>query len=210
MDLRVLTVGPVSCNCCILACRETGEAAILDPGGNPERILREVHAMGVKVGLLLHTHAHFDHILATGEIAAATGAAVLLPKDDLALYEDLPRQALKFGIVAKGPPRPDRLLGDGETVEIGTLRLEVLHTPGHTPGSASYLLRQPVNLLFSGDTLFANSVGRTDFPGGSFEALSRSIRSKLYVLPGETRVRPGHGPETTIGHEREHNPFVGL
>jgi len=203
-----LVVGPVSCNCCIVACPTTGYAAVVDPGGTPELILAAVADMGVTVKWLLHTHAHFDHILATGEVAAATGAEIFLHAGDKALYEGLPEQGHVFGFRASRPPQPSHWLVDGETLAIGNLSATVIHTPGHTPGSVGFYFAHPDSLLLSGDTLFAESVGRTDFPGGSFTNLATSIRGKLYVLPGETRVVPGHGPETTIGHEREHNPFI--
>ena len=206
--IRTLTVGPVACNCSIVACEETGKAAIIDPGGNPERILALVKDMGVAVELLLHTHAHFDHILATGEVAEATGASILLHQDDRALYENLPGQGLLFGFYALRPPSPTQWLVGGESLAIGNLSALVLHTPGHTPGSVGYYLGGDQGVLFAGDTLFAESVGRTDLPGGSFSDLEVSIRTKLYVLPEKTRVISGHGPETTIGYEREHNPFV--
>jgi glyoxylase-like metal-dependent hydrolase (beta-lactamase superfamily II) len=235
MRIHTLTVGPVSCKCSIVACPATGMAAVVDPGGNPEEILAEVAAMGVDVKLLLHTHAHFDHILATGEVAAATGAEILLHTQDREMYENLPAQGRAFGFFARRPPEVSRWLVGGEEIAIGNLVAQVIHTPGHTPGSVGFYFpsgkepregsfdlprgepsgeaRQlsgvsPAPLLLSGDTLFADSVGRTDLPGGSFEDLVVSIREKLYLLPDATRVIPGHGPETTIGQEREHNPFV--
>jgi hydroxyacylglutathione hydrolase len=208
IKIATLIVGPVSCNCGIVACSVTGEAAIIDPGGNADGILAEVKAMGVTVKWLLHTHAHFDHILATGEMAEATGAAILLHQNDRALYENLPGQGRLFGFLAKRPPAPTQWLAGGETIAIGELSVQVLHTPGHTPGSVGYYFGPTYALLFSGDTLFAESVGRTDLPGGSYDELAASIRTKLYALPEETRVIPGHGSQTTIGHEREHNPFV--
>jgi hydroxyacylglutathione hydrolase len=206
--IRTLVVGPVGCNCSIVACSTTGEAAVIDPGGDAEEILAEVAAMGVTVKWLLHTHAHYDHVLATGAVAAATSAAILVPAADRALYENLPAQGWIFGFSAVRPPEPTRWLAGGETLSIGNLSVQVIPTPGHTPGSVSYYFGPAMALIFSGDTLFADSVGRTDLPGGSFEQLQDSIRNKLYVLPKETRVIPGHGPETTIGHEREHNPFI--
>ncbi|MBN2574376.1 MAG: MBL fold metallo-hydrolase [Deltaproteobacteria bacterium] len=208
MTLQTLTVGPAACTCSVVACAETGEAAIVDPGGDADAILAEVASMGVNVRLLLHTHAHFDHILGTGEVAAATAAEILLHAGDRDLYENLPRQARTFGFYATRPPAASRLLAGGETLAIGRLSALVVHTPGHTPGSVGYYFAAPSPLLLAGDTLFAEGVGRTDFPGGSFEDLQISIRERLYVLPGETRVIPGHGPETTIAHERKHNPFV--
>jgi hydroxyacylglutathione hydrolase len=208
MRIRTLTVGPVSCQCSIVACPVTSEAAVVDPGGNADEILAEVAALGVNVKYLLHTHAHFDHILATGELAEATGAEVLMHADDRAMYESLPTQCRVFGLFAPEPPQVSRWLRGGETLVIGTLAAEVIHTPGHTPGSVGYFFETPAPLLLAGDTLFADSIGRSDLPGGSFADLERSIREKLYVLPGETRVLPGHGPATSIAHEREHNPFV--
>ena len=208
LSIRTLVVGPVACNCCVVACAETKEAAIIDPGGEAEDILALVKDMGVKVTHLLHTHGHFDHILATGEVAAATGARILIHQNDRALYENLPAQGHRFGFRAERPPDPSQWLVGGETITVGTLSFQVLHTPGHTPGSVGYYLDDEGGVLFAGDTLFAESVGRTDFPGGSSKDLATSIRTQLYVLPSETRVIPGHGDETTIGHEREHNPFV--
>jgi glyoxylase-like metal-dependent hydrolase (beta-lactamase superfamily II) len=208
MRIHTLTVGPVACKCSIVACPVTSDAAVVDPGGNADEILAEIAAMGVNVKYLLHTHAHFDHILATGELVEATGAQVLVHVDDRAMYENLPMQGRVFGFSAPDPPEVTRWLLGGETLEIGTLSAKVIHTPGHTPGSVGYFFATPAPLLLAGDTLFAESVGRTDLRGGSFADLVVSIREKLYVLPGDTRVVPGHGPETTIAHEREHNPFV--
>ena len=208
MELRTLTVGPVSCKCSIVACSATGLAAIVDPGGHPEEILAAVTEMAVTVKLVLHTHAHFDHILGTGKVVAATGADVLLHAADRTLYENLPAQGRVFGFFAPPPPPVTRWLAGGETLALGELAVQVLHTPGHTPGSVGFYLSSPSPLLLAGDTLFADSVGRTDLPGGSLADIERSIREKLYVLPGETRVIPGHGPATSIAHEREHNPFV--
>jgi glyoxylase-like metal-dependent hydrolase (beta-lactamase superfamily II) len=208
MRIHTLVVGPVSCNCIVVACPDTGHAAIVDPGGDADEILAEVAAMGVTVKSLLHTHAHFDHILGTREVAAATGAEISLHANDRGLYENLHLQGRMFGFSASRPPEVSHWLAGGETIGIGSLSARVIHTPGHTPGSVGFFFEAPSPLLLAGDTLFADSVGRTDLPGGSYEDLGRSIRDGLYVLPGETRVIPGHGPETTIEHEREHNPFV--
>jgi hydroxyacylglutathione hydrolase len=208
MKIQTLTVGPVGCNCNIVACPETGEAVIIDPGGNPERILAAVKAMGVHVKLLLHTHGHFDHILATGEVAKEVGGAILLHRNDRELYDLLPEQCRYFGFRAMRPPTPTRLLHGGESLPIGKLTAQVLHTPGHTPGSVGYYFGPEESVLFSGDTLFSKSIGRTDLEGGSLEDLVTSIQTKLYTLPVDTRVIPGHGFETTIGYERENNPFV--
>lgn len=207
MNLRTLTVGPVSCNCAIVACPETGDAAVIDPGGNADRILAAVRAMGVQVKLLLHTHGHFDHVLATGEVARATGAPVAIHGDDRPIYEGLPRQGKVFGFEAEPPPAPKQILVGDETIIVGKLSATVIHTPGHTPGSVGFYFAAD-GILFSGDTLFADCIGRTDLPGGSYPAILKSIKNRLYVLPPETRVIPGHGGETTIGYERENNPFI--
>jgi hydroxyacylglutathione hydrolase len=207
MKLRTLTVGPVACNCAIVACPDSGEAAVVDPGGDAGRILAAIRDMGVEVKLLLHTHGHFDHILATREVAEATKAPVLLHGDDRAMYNNLHRQGAVFGFSADRPPPPGRLLTDGEHVTIGRLSAKVIHTPGHTPGSVGFYFERD-GILLAGDTLFADSIGRTDLPGGSLPDIMKSIQGKLYLLPGDTRVIPGHGPETTIAHEREENPFV--
>jgi len=208
MRMRTLRVGPVSCTCCIVACTETGEAAVVDPGGDADAILAEVADMGVTVKHVLHTHGHFDHVMGTREVVAVTEAEVSLHAQDRAIYENLTTQAMAFGFRVEQPPEVSRWLTDGETLTIGKLSAKVIHTPGHTPGSVGLYFAEPAPLLLAGDTLFADAVGRTDFPGGSFEQLRRSIRDRLYVLPDDTRVIPGHGPETTIGYERENNPFV--
>jgi glyoxylase-like metal-dependent hydrolase (beta-lactamase superfamily II) len=208
MRLRTLAVGALRCNCFIVGCDETGEAAIVDPGDDADEILEAVREMDVTVKLLLHTHGHFDHIMATDEVAAMTRADILLHREDGQLYENLPAQGRVFGIRAGHPPAVTRWLVDGEAIAIGKLSVRVIHTPGHTPGSVGFYFAAPSPLLLGGDTLFANGVGRTDLPGGSWEALESSIRERLYVLPEETRVIPGHGAETTIAWERAHNPYV--
>ena len=208
MRLRTLAVGPLSCTCSIVACAQTGEAAVVDPGGDAGEILAEVARMGVTVKFVLHTHGHFDHIMGTHVVAAATGAQVLLHRDDAALYERLPAQSRAFGFWAEPPPAVSRWLTGGERLVIGKLIAEVVHTPGHTCGGVGYFFAEPAPLLLAGDTLFCESVGRTDLPGGSSTDLAKSIREKLFTLPGATRVVPGHGPETTIEHERQWNPFV--
>jgi hydroxyacylglutathione hydrolase len=207
MKLRTMVVGPVSCNCAVVACADTGDAAIIDPGGNADIILAAIKEMGVQVKALLHTHGHFDHVMATREVAEATKAPVVIHEKDRSLYESLPHQGWIFGFSADTPPAPRQVLAGGETITVGKLSAKVIHTPGHTPGSVSYYFEAD-GILFSGDTLFSESIGRTDLPGGSFPAIVKSIQTKLYLLPPSTRVVPGHGSETTIGYERENNPFV--
>lgn len=208
LRIETLAVGPLSCVCSIVACAETGEAAVVDPGGDADEILAEVKRMGVTVELVLHTHGHFDHAMGTHEVVAATGAPVLLHRADRELYENLPAVARSFGLRAGQPPAVSRWLAGGEILPIGRLAAQVLHIPGHTRGGVGYYFAEPSPLLLAGDTLFAEGVGRTDLPGGSFAELEASIRGRLFRLPAETRVVPGHGPETTIGHERQWNPFV--
>jgi glyoxylase-like metal-dependent hydrolase (beta-lactamase superfamily II) len=207
-------VGALGCNCTIVACPETREALVIDPGDEAPRVLRALAAEGVTAVRILHTHAHFDHVLGTGEVAAATGAEVLLHRDDRWLYDAVPMQLDLFGMGRAGvaaPPPPTRELSGDEALAFGRREARALHTPGHTPGSMCFLLEHAgeAPLLFAGDTLFRGSIGRTDLPGGSMKDIARSIRERLLTLSDSTLVIPGHGPETTIGAEREENPFVG-
>jgi len=207
MILQTFSVGPMDCNCSIVVCPETREAIVVDPGGDAEEILVKLKELGAIVKLILITHAHFDHVIAARAVKAATGAPICLHKKDIWLYRLMPLQYRMSGIKDKAPPRPDRLLIDGDALAAGALSLSVLHTPGHSPGSCCFHLADE-KLLFSGDTLFASSVGNWRFPGGSFEAIIRSVNEKLMVLPDDTHVVPGHGPETTIGFERANNPYL--
>lgn len=208
---KSLAVGPVGCNCTVVVCPVTREALIVDPGGDAGKILALLPTLGARAVGIVHTHGHFDHILGTREVAASTGAPVSIHGGDLDLYRGLVRQARHFDLVAEEPPEPAQILAGGETLSFGQLHARVLHTPGHTPGSVGLYIEPTsgVPLLLAGDTLFAGGIGRTDFPGGSFKQILRSIRDTLFALPDETVVVAGHGPETTIGEEREHNPQVG-
>jgi hydroxyacylglutathione hydrolase len=204
-------VGPLGCNCTIVACPETHQGVVIDPGDQAPRILAELARLGVTAVSLLHTHAHFDHVLGTKAVADATGAEILVHKDDRWLYDRVDMQAELFGLQAGPVTAPTRELSGGEVLPFGHREARALHTPGHTPGSICFYLEHAGErpLLFSGDTLFAGSVGRTDLWGGSFESLAQSIRGPLFDLPEDTLVIPGHGPMTTISAEREENPFVG-
>ena len=200
-------VGPFGCNCVILGCERTREALVIDPGDEPEKLLSLLEKHRLKVRFLLHTHAHLDHIGATAVLRSKTGAATCLHEGDLFLAERLPLQASLFGLPAPDTPPIDRFLEDGEFYTGGGVALQVIHTPGHTPGSVSFFWAGG-GLLLTGDTLFAGSVGRTDLWGGSSESLLRSIRERLMSFPDSTRILPGHGPSSSIGQERRANPFL--
>ncbi len=201
-------VGLLATNCYVIGDEQTGDAIVIDPADDAPAILNAVQKAGWTVRQILATHAHFDHILAAGELKKAAGAPFCLHRDDLLLLQVMPQTT--FLIVGKNvppAPRPDRFVEDGEVIEIGAIRLEVLLTPGHTPGHVSYVLREH-RIVFSGDCLFAGSIGRTDLPGGDQAVLMRSICQKLVPLGDDYTVAPGHMDITTIGHERTTNPFV--
>lgn len=207
MILKTFPVPPLGCNCSILGDPITKRAIVVDPGGAHDRILKDVHDLGLTVVSILHTHAHFDHFLASGEMKRATNATLCLHPDDRKLWEMLEVQCRMFGVPYSPVPLPDYWLHDEEKLIVGGIEGVALHTPGHTPGSMSFHFPFE-KLLLAGDTLFQGSIGRTDLWGGDFEAIERSIRERLYVLDEATRVITGHGPETLIGIERESNQFV--
>jgi hydroxyacylglutathione hydrolase len=206
-------VGLLGCNCSIVADPDTKHAIVVDPGDQAPDILARLAQRGMEAVKLVHTHAHFDHVLGTRAVAEQTGAEVLLHAGDRWLYENIDMQARAFGI--PWPPTTmapiTRELVDGDVLPFGRREARVLHTPGHTPGSLCFFVERTgeTPVLFSGDTLFRRSVGRTDLWGGSAEQLVASIRDQLFALPDDTIVVPGHGPPTTIGAERESNPVVG-
>ncbi len=207
MNPEILAVGPLQVNCAILSCPETREAMVIDPGDEGERILERVHAAGLQVKLIVNTHGHFDHIGANRLLVEKTGAPLLIHELDVPLLRRAAEHAALYGMRAVPSPEPDRTLADGDVLTLGTLQVEVIHTPGHSPGGICLLAGKH---LFSGDSLFAGSVGRTDLPGGDHGTLVQKVRSRLLVLPGETVVHPGHGPDTTIAREKASNPFVGI
>lgn len=204
---RTFSVPPLGCNCSIIGDPVSKHAIVVDPGGAAERILREVRELGLTVTRILHTHAHFDHFLASGEMKKATGAALCLHEDDRELWDMLEVQCRAFGVPYVPVPPPDHWILDEEKVSVGQVTAIALHTPGHTPGSMSFHLPDS-GLVLAGDTLFRGSIGRTDLWGGDFEAIERSIRDRLYTLHESTLVVTGHGPETEIGWEKERNQFV--
>ena len=202
-------VAPLGCNCAIVADPVTGSAIVLDPGGEPDRVLEALARLRLRAVALVHTHAHLDHCLSSARLSEETGAPILMHEGDLPLYGDLARWGRMFGVPVEAPGPVSRTLAHGDRVACGGGALEVVHTPGHTPGSICFRLEGDEPVLFSGDTLFRRSVGRTDFPGGSWDDLVRSIETRLLTLPGDLLVLPGHGEETTIGDESRLNPFVG-
>ncbi len=209
MFQTVVAKGMVDTNCYLLACPETREAMIIDPGafrpGEVKTILWLISQHDLKPRYILNTHGHIDHIAGNGQIKKATGAELLIHSSDADMIgSGTLNGSFMFGPEMVSPPA-DRQLKDGEQIELGKMTIKVLHTPGHTPGGICLYVD---GTLFSGDTLFAGSVGRTDLPGGDEKAIIKSIQEKLMILPDETIVRPGHGPRTTIGREREENPFL--
>ncbi len=204
MILKKLVVGPLASNCYIVGSASTKEGMIIDPADEAEEILQSIKELGLKISLIVLTHGHPDHVGALKEIKEATGAEVAIHTDDA---ESLQQQSLGFlfGLSYPAPPPPDRLLKDEDSIDIGDLHFGVLHTPGHTPGGICLLGH---GVLFSGDTLFNYGIGRYDLPGGDYNQLMDSLRTKLMGLPDDTTVYPGHGPDTTIGTERRGNPFL--
>jgi hydroxyacylglutathione hydrolase len=206
--VRGVVVGLFRENCWVVGSRRRGEACVIDPGDEPEAILALARDMGVRITRVVASHAHLDHIMAARAIVQASRAPFLLHRADLGIAEALPATALQLlGRDEPPPPAPTAFLRDRDDLEVAGVSLRVLHTPGHTPGSVA-LYSPEAGLLFSGDTLFRESIGRTDLPGGDARLIARSIAERLYALPDATRVLPGHMQETTIGHERAHNPFV--
>lgn len=211
MDATELMVGSVVVgvfreNCYIVGSKQTGEAICVDPGDEVDEIKALARDLKLKITRIACSHGHLDHIMAVRALKEATGAPFLLHQADLEIARGMPESALRMlGRQELPTPEPDFFLAEGDDVEIPGLSLKVIHTPGHTPGS---ICLYTDGLLFSGDTLFQGSIGRTDLPGGSFEQIMVSIITRLLPLPDETIVRPGHMDQTTIGFERRHNPFV--
>ena len=204
--LETLPVGPLQTNCYLIGCAETRFAAVIDPGGDAADILSAVERHKLTLKYILLTHAHFDHMGGVAELFEATRAPVALHPGDLPLLRARGGAAL-FGIFIRPCPEPDVTLADGQMIEIGTLKLSVLYTPGHTPGHVSF--HEPTaKAAFDGDVLFMQGIGRTDFPGSSYQQLMDSIHNKLFTLPDDTTIYPGHGPATTVGDEKWSNPFL--
>jgi hydroxyacylglutathione hydrolase len=207
MILETFPVGPLRCNCTILGDEATHEAMVVDPGDNIPEILSRLQKHGLTLRQIVVTHAHIDHVGGAAQLRKLTGAPVLMNQQDLALLGMMEMQAGWIGVPTPEVAPPDASAEDGLALGLAALPAEVLHTPGHTPGSIC-LLFPAQQLLLAGDTLFAGSIGRTDLPGGDGHQILRSLRDRLLVLPDATIVVPGHGPETTIGEERHSNPFL--
>ena len=209
MILRTRTVGRLGTNCYVVACERTHQAMVVDPGGDLQDISSTLEEIGAQAQQIVLTHFHFDHILAADPLRQETGASLAIHEAEAPHLTNPPALFRAFspdvpqGLVA------DQLLHDGDVLSVGDIRVEVLHTPGHSPGGISLWLPDE-QIVFSGDALFREGIGRTDFPGSSSDQLLRSIREKLFALPDETVVYPGHGPSTTVGYEKSHNPWVAV
>src|SRR3974377_1188416 len=204
---KILPVGPLQCNCSIIGDETTREAMVIDPGDEIQDILALVRKHNLQVKQIVITHAHIDHVGGAMKLRAATGAPIVLNQNDYALLKMLDIQAAWSGVPAPGKVEIDRSITTGETVSAGSHTAQILRTPGHTEGSIC-LYFEPEKKLIAGDTLFAGSIGRTDLPGGDPQKITRYIQKTLMALPDETVVIPGHGELTTIGEERQSNPFL--
>jgi hydroxyacylglutathione hydrolase len=206
MIMNTVIVGPLSVNCFVLGCQDTREGIVVDAGGDADRILSAVERLGLKIGHLINTHGHFDHIGANRLVLEKTGARLMIHQADAAMLGQASKVGKAYGMAAEDSPQPDEFLVDGMVFTFGNCSLKVLHTPGHTQGGCCLYFEKEKKVI-TGDTLFADSIGRTDLPGGSHEQLLDSIRTKLFTLPDDVTAFPGHGPETTIGHEKRTNPY---
>ncbi len=208
MIVEPLAVGPFQENCYIIGDEASGEGALIDPGDEATRIALAVEQTGLEIAQIIVTHAHIDHVRAVAPLVDEYTCPVLMHEEAEAMMKTLPQQGIMMGIKFGKVPAVDRHIADDEVLEVGPLRLRSLYTPGHAPGHLSFYVEDE-DLVFSGDALFSGNVGRTDLMGGSMDLLMKSISERLLTLPDETRVLSGHGPETTIGQERTHNPFLG-
>jgi hydroxyacylglutathione hydrolase len=204
---RVFPVGPLQCNCSVIGDEQTREAMVIDPGDQIDDILSILKQEQLTLKQIVITHAHIDHVGGAMKLKAATGAPILMNQNDQALLKMLDVQASWVGMRPPGAVQVDEAIGDGTVLKTGGITANVIHTPGHTEGSICVYVPQE-NKLIAGDTLFAGSIGRTDLPGGSFDKIMKSLHGQVLALPDDTVVVPGHGPITTIGEERQSNPFL--
>ena len=207
IEILQLPLGPLQTNCYLATCTETLETAVIDPSWDGRRIAAIASERGYPITHILLTHSHFDHVGGLAELKQETNAPIYIHPEAIAMLAHAPEAAARFNLTLPAPPQADQMLAEGDVIEVGQLKFEVLFTPGHAPGHVSFYLPQH-NVIFDGDVLFQRSIGRTDFPGCDHATLMHSIREKLLVLPDETAVLSGHGPTTTIGQEKEWNPFL--
>ena len=205
MEIIQMEVGSLGTNCYIAFSKNTKKAVIIDPGGDAGRIMAAINREGLTVEAIINTHGHADHVMANIKVQEATGAPLWIHSADADMLGNGSRNLSAYLGASTSCGKPDRLLADGDVLTVGDFTLKVLHTPGHTPGGISLLADKAV---FVGDTLFAESIGRTDFPGGSYSQLIQSIKTKLMTLEDDVKAYPGHGPATMIGWERRQNPFI--
>lgn len=205
MTYETIVVGPLDTNCYLVICEETGKCAVVDPGAEPAKIIRSIRERELEPVVILNTHGHVDHIGANKDIKDRFPVPLRMHQADLPLLHGAMVSEISSWLDAKASPEPDGFLMEGDRISIGGSFLKVLHTPGHSPGSVSLL---GSGILFTGDTLFCGGVGRTDLPGGSWPDLESSIRDKILTLSDELIILPGHGPSSTIGREKDSNPFI--
>lgn len=205
MIIKTLPLGPIMANCFIVGCENTKSAVVIDPGDEVNKILLALANEKLTVKYIINTHGHFDHVGANKRLKDATHAPILIHKGDADMLLHVSMAAMAFGMTGEDSPPADQTIDDGDTITFGDITLKVLHTPGHSPGGVSL---HSNGVVFVGDSLFAGSIGRTDFPGGDYDTLIRSIKTKLLPLGDDVVVYSGHGPETTIGRERRFNPFL--
>lgn len=204
MLIETLVVGMIQANCFIVADEATKKAVIIDPGGDAPVIAKRIKDRGYDVTAILATHGHFDHVEALSGVKDAVDAPIMVHPEDIPLIKNMKNQGALFGIRVTEAPPPDNFLADGDEIKFGSLTIKVLHTPGHSRGSVCFLVD---GHLFAGDLLFQGSIGRTDLAGGDYETLINSVLTKVFTLPDDTVVHPGHGPDTTVGREKRTNPF---
>lgn len=209
MIVHALPVGPLQTNCYITGCEKTRQAAVIDPGGDVDRILAALDKDDFNLSAIINTHGHFDHVGGNNALKKATQADLMIHESDTPMLAHLTQAAAAWGLRAEASPAADRLLEDGDRIDVGGIQFKVIHTPGHSPGGVC-LYAKAEKAVFVGDTLFAGSIGRTDLPGGDYDTLIHSIQSKLFTLPDETIVYNGHMQSTTIGQEKKFNPFCRL
>jgi len=204
MILKMLVVGPIQANCYILGCERTRQAAVIDPGGDVDQILMALAKDSLRLVYIINTHGHFDHTGDNKPLKDATGAELLIHRADAAMITQQGQGGAAWGMRIENSPPPDRYIAEGDVITFGDISLKVLHTPGHSGGGIALATDK---MVFVGDTLFAGSIGRTDFPGGDQEGLLRGVREKIFTLGDDVVVYPGHGPQTTVGQEKKYNPF---